>query len=111
MPHKHDFIQHLSHILRDNTVQDITDSKSTPNVVSLPRSEGLPNLVMDSESNSDYNTQATPHRNRRRRSSEDEAENGQENSHICFNQFSFGCLVRGSIKEFFLTMRRLRKKI
>ena len=69
----------------DNTVQDITDSKSTPNVVSLPRCKGVPNLVMDSGRNSDCNTQATPNRNRRRRSSEDEAENGPETPGRRFN--------------------------
>ena len=61
----------------DNTFQDMTDSKSTPNMGSVPRSKGVPNL-MDSESNSDYNNQATPNRNSRGRSSGDEAENGRE---------------------------------
>ena len=59
-------------------MQDTTDSKSTPNAGSLARSKGMPNLVMDSESNSDYNTQATPNRNRQKRSSEDEIENCQD---------------------------------
>ena len=85
MPYKQVFIQHLSHILMDNTAQDMTDSKSTPNVVSLPRSKGVPNLVMDSGRNSDYNNQAIPNRNRWRSSSEDEAENGRETPGRRFN--------------------------
>ena len=52
---------------------------------SLPRSKGVPNLVMDSESNSDYNNQATPNKNMQGRSSEDEAENGRETPGRGFN--------------------------
>ena len=65
-------IQHVSPFLIIHTIQDMTDSKSTPNMGPLPHSKGVPNLMMDPESNS----HATPHRNRRGRDGEDEAENG-----------------------------------
>ena len=64
-------------------MQDMTDSKSTPNAGSLSRSKGVPNILMDSESN--YKTQATPNRNRQRRTNGDMTENGRETPARRFN--------------------------